>query len=690
MVQKNINASLEPRRHVNVWDVHGDEDDIRKWLLCIRGGDTLQVVPRAAFPAWVNFVYEVEMEITGELAPDKPCAGEDTSAQQARAHAYRQLDRTRREIRVLAIDSGSFDDPISCFLATLSLKNTRHARYEALSYCWGDMDNMQTIKLRTVAADVKQNSAEHSQVDELNFAVTSTLHDALIHLRPESGPPRLLWVDAVCVNQADLPERSHQVTLMPAIYSHAERVNIWLGTETASSEDSFRVIRSVAERYGTDYGCAIANHQHEDIVRLHDPMIFEGLLPFIDSWRRCNFAWFRRTWVLQEVANAKKAFVQCGRQTLPWPVILRVADCITKAKQQTSLFQISIMPTIFSRLFNFVDDGPLNVARSAGQEILDVVVAGHDLDASDPRDKIFDLLQFGAETSAMETLPSAIRPDYRKSTEEVFVDFTRWWIVTHKSLRILSAVHTTPDRGWQKMSPGPPLDLSTLGHPTWCFWHNGTASWAKATLALSSETSYRATGSSIPELHLLDVSPEDSGTLRLAGHRICSIAEIRPYPFFRVEGAPRPPSELQEVFVNIFDPIGSLRTWVWNRQEQQSFSRDDEKRDYLGHLKTHYRQVLECGGGFPCYSPSFFKTQGDVEDEKIGLCPHNAIVGDIVVVLYGGRVRYLLREKTAQKGEPNSKAYEFVGECFLHGYMEGQAIREYEMKRLEREIFNLR
>jgi hypothetical protein len=102
--------------------------------------------------------------------------------------------------------------------------------------------------------------------------------------------------------------------------------------------------------------------------------------------------------------------------------------------------------------------------------ILEVVIRGLSLKATDPRDKIFAMLQFGNETSDLTSLPDIIRPDYRKkeTTTTVFCDFVRWWIQNQKSLAILSAVHTLRNRSWQQMYYGEPQygDLSALPIPS--------------------------------------------------------------------------------------------------------------------------------------------------------------------------------------------------------------------------------
>jgi hypothetical protein len=109
---------------------------------------------------------------------------------------------------------------------------TRHL-YEALSYVWGnDEDNVIT-----------------SQRIELNnhiFYITPNLHAALVNLR-NHYLDRVLWVDAICINQEDIAEKSKQIQLMRKIYAQAGRVIIWLGEAFEDGDTALEYIRSLAE-----------------------------------------------------------------------------------------------------------------------------------------------------------------------------------------------------------------------------------------------------------------------------------------------------------------------------------------------------------------------------------------------------------------------------------------------------------
>ena len=134
---------------------------------------------------------------------------------------YSPLDRSQDDaFRLLSLDPGGFNEPIRCTLMHDS-RTSINGSYEALSYCWGDYKLTKTIL-----------------VDGCLFKVTENLESALRCLRDDSvtaGRVRTLWVDAICINQADVPERNHQVSQMQRIYADAEEVLVWLGPASSDS-----------------------------------------------------------------------------------------------------------------------------------------------------------------------------------------------------------------------------------------------------------------------------------------------------------------------------------------------------------------------------------------------------------------------------------------------------------------------
>ena len=106
------------------------------------------------------------------------------------------------EIRLLALLPGRFNDPIRCTLSHVSLDD--EPVYEALSYTWGA-----ATRSHTLICDGKL------------LPVTSNLFEGLRRLR-RIRAVRVVWADAVCINQADVGERNQQVLLMSKIYRQAK------------------------------------------------------------------------------------------------------------------------------------------------------------------------------------------------------------------------------------------------------------------------------------------------------------------------------------------------------------------------------------------------------------------------------------------------------------------------------------
>lgn len=131
---------------------------------------------------------------------------------------YQPLNHKRSEIRVLTLlPSKEFTDPIICSLIHVSLNDK--VQFEALSYVWG----LPTPRHNIV-------------VDDASFTVSTNLHGALKALR-RGKKSRVLWVDAICINQDDDDEKAYQVPLMGRLYTEAPRTIIWFG-ETNENIDA--------------------------------------------------------------------------------------------------------------------------------------------------------------------------------------------------------------------------------------------------------------------------------------------------------------------------------------------------------------------------------------------------------------------------------------------------------------------
>lgn len=151
-------------------------------------------------------------------------------------YRYSPLTTGSRSIRLIRLLPGSDEADIYCKIFHFDLKESRHIfNYEALSYVWGDASERKRIY-------ITEGDSSRSYLD-----VTVNLYSALCHLR-DHGLERFMWIDAICVNQEDLEERSSQVGLMASIYASATRVVVWLGEYTTDDrfDSSFMVLRKMA------------------------------------------------------------------------------------------------------------------------------------------------------------------------------------------------------------------------------------------------------------------------------------------------------------------------------------------------------------------------------------------------------------------------------------------------------------
>ncbi|KAH3966197.1 hypothetical protein HBI25_121300 [Parastagonospora nodorum] len=115
-------------------------------------------------------------------------------------------------IRLIRLVPGDWADPIRCEILESNLLS---AEYQALSYVWG-------------AKHVKRFILLENKM----FSVTVNLESALRHLREQlkdDSQGAILWVDALCINQADDGERTSQVQMMRRIYERCRCVIAYLG-----------------------------------------------------------------------------------------------------------------------------------------------------------------------------------------------------------------------------------------------------------------------------------------------------------------------------------------------------------------------------------------------------------------------------------------------------------------------------
>ncbi|KAE9369831.1 HET-domain-containing protein, partial [Stipitochalara longipes BDJ] len=194
---------------------------------------------------------------------------------------YDTLNSEKHEIRLVYIEKSATNDPLQAHLVPVSLDDD--PSFEALSYVWGDQQHPGILNL---------NGHE--------LEITNNLKAALLQLRLETKD-RVLWVDAICINQEDLKERSEQVQMMREIYSKAKRTIVWLGEPEADSDLAMTFLKKL-ETHPAPEEFAL-----NTLNSIQDDTLYDSLQSLL-----VKRPYWRRLWIIQELFCARDVVVHCG------------------------------------------------------------------------------------------------------------------------------------------------------------------------------------------------------------------------------------------------------------------------------------------------------------------------------------------------------------------------------------------
>ncbi|SMR58441.1 unnamed protein product [Zymoseptoria tritici ST99CH_1E4] len=157
----------------------------------------------------------------------------------AHLYDYKPLDTTKKEIRLMRLlPAQNWQDEVVISLKTVSFLDTEPVTFEALSYVWGSSDTPKKVTIHETGAVVH---------------ATRNLLEALRQLRSETNAQSpWMWIDAICVNQQNLTERSEQVQSMASIYTRATKVIAWLGPHDHDSNLALDCLDDIAKHVTFD------------------------------------------------------------------------------------------------------------------------------------------------------------------------------------------------------------------------------------------------------------------------------------------------------------------------------------------------------------------------------------------------------------------------------------------------------
>ncbi|KAM7211763.1 Heterokaryon incompatibility protein (HET) domain containing protein [Rhypophila decipiens] len=437
--------------------------------------------------------------------------------------------------------------------------------YQALSYSWGSSYSPSA-------------STSTIQCNDIPFSVTATLFDGLTRLRLPSTP-RILWIDAICINQDNLLERAQQVDLMGEIYQGAGRVLVWLGSPRGVSPSSWegagggiqifeRVARQAVELMDEEDACRVAEGSKQYGEDWVGESLSESKRRLVELWEALGKTgemappplprlgvvgatgkkrepivlgdeemkaveqvlsqpWWTRSWVVQEICLAREAVMVWGDVHLHW-------DAMSMA-----LLTMNIDPG--------VDDGPspgtLNVVISAiavarmraklkhGKSVVnfvDLLRGFRHFQATDPRDKVYAFLGLMAPA---DPLRGHLRANYEIDVVECYRQTALSILSSMKDLDLL-ALERYPGSGLSSSLPS--------WVPDWTCSNPRTVDFPLAPVAKDGQPTPQPFSASGPNnTFTVSTRPNFPNHLVLSGFIIDTLTQVAdPLPFpFTIESA---------------------------------------------------------------------------------------------------------------------------------------------------------
>lgn len=621
----------------------------------------------------------------------------DTDEKEIFRFEYQPIDSSNDEIRIIYLQAlehpqNSSDEPvIRCSLENARLD--RGLRYTALSYVWGDPNITKAIS-----------------VNGKPFLATVNLESALrqlaSELRNQKPNEMCLWVDALCINQSDQAEKTQQVSLMGQIFNRASSVRVWLGPSRDHSPLAFQTLRTLTEmRYAEPLQHVDSwpsfRFSSADAFEIAVQKSLDGILYFLCTDRAAKLSaifslldrpWFRRVWVLQEVALSQKAFLACGPDALDWEdfwtacwILMGVRDYLQAAMPQGQ--RSTVAATTLTRKLGSVTTVGFPWVRGRQTLLLLLSMLATDTDAaplqaSDERDFVYGLLGLANDAADL-----GIRPHYSKGWREIRVEVARKCLVCY-GLDMLS---------FCGLAQGPGKDFDTAaGHsPSWApDWASGDL---PRPLSIGSvfrvrggwkKSAYSASGN-IGQT-VADWSFGFNGGLALSAVSV---------DYVGVLGGILPHKDAESDHETVRDH--QLSTWLSGLNEllnePNSIYNTDEKvaetlwktpiadRGQVYNYETE-RATEDLRAGYQALVDNERESTSQVKAARyaaiarrklrrrqafktsegyLGIGPHGMQVGDFIWIVVGTSVPLVLRRCMAE-------AWCIVGEAYIHGIMDGE------------------
>lgn len=583
-------------------------------------------------------------------------------------------------IRILTLfPSEQLEDDLHVSLQIIDISSDTRPKYEALSYVWGGNDK-----------------TGHVTIDgHYRLGVTASLDSALRHLRLRKKD-RILWADAICINQEADKERSHQVQLMGDVYRGAKQIVVWFGPEADDSTVALRFLQRFASLFTIDWETEKGWPRFRYIDEAKMPATMLSNLDEVQTFEDCGASaaeaqavwafshrpWWERVWIRQEIFLARQAVAQCGSQVAPWDVLKNAIEFLGSTNVGPSPSVSAMSAHEVSLRMRLV----WNICKPQVQSVLQVLGSAAISHCQDPRDKIYSMLSLLGCTE--DWVGGSIVPDYGGSTTaaDVYTDFAWRYTCRARSLNILSQAGPRTDSRLGTLTPSWVPDWTCPKEAFAAMFYARAGTWMEPEVLLVGEKTLRVSGVILPRVaRVFTCTPEPQkrdnllkelqflrqtfrllqGQPELAAlgvHELlqayCRAMQLN---VFRDSLAARGRMPGGDLFY--FDDALQLLSGIIEASEeglQQIMRAKDEETD-----RFRWMSVLQTA------------SLAVTEDGRLARVPNSTKAGDVFGVLPSFNNVLLLRPVEAGKdGQHKSDiaTYVFVGSSFLDGCMHGEAL----------------
>ncbi|KUJ11167.1 uncharacterized protein LY89DRAFT_238894 [Mollisia scopiformis] len=634
---------------------------------------------------------------------------------------YKPLNNSKNEIRLLEILPADEDGDNPAFQGELVHATLEDESFIAISYAWEDPTLINYPPDSQCILDLTSDA-------KLSIGRNLT---ALLSVVQKTLADTYLWIDAICINQEDITERNKEVTRMRDIYRSASDVLIWLGPEENDSDLALSLMGMITHQNITtnpSFEDFTENPEwpkwpEEDIAWVMENIDNGNHLP---QWRAFNSllerTWWVRVWMCQELALAQNVTFLCGLGIFSrhdfYSVVLNICQ------EDFDWINDVLVPkgiSLNKGRLDIIFDLLLLWNSADVSDLLQVMWLTIDRLATDERDKIYGIL--GLATDAERIVPEA---DYTLSISNLYRNLTKAMIEERGDLDFLSLVFNRPlassNPPWMPTASraeiymfntsffepsmrsfsfqaagdtGPKVDFSIerdsltaegfvldvvdgLG-PAWsdsCKTPNMIQSSHKTHYPMPGET-FRAlwmslVGSINEVSDGFSLAPDIFGELFAA--QCCNLED---------KMNPKTDEELSEMEASIGFPrwYARHRNWGVAGKTIREWTQSVHASNTLPFLQVTEHEVWR---DFDKMWKWLVPGRRLMSSRKglLGLVPDSTQSGDLVCILFGGRMPFILR--------PIEEGYFLLGDSYVHGVMRGEIMADFEEGSFQKTVFSIR